>query len=207
MKKIALLGFIGSGKGTTARYLVENHKYNEYSFAKPVKDLLSVVFGWDRALLEGDTPESRKFREKVDHWWAEKLGIVNFSPRMAMTLIGTDMFRNNLCKDIWILNLLKRIQNDDMVIVSDARFPNEIQALRDDGFVLVRVDGNVLPEWVGIAARANAGCSESRSLMLSKYSYVHVSEWAWVGTKVDHVLNNNSTISDLHKKIELIVSQ
>jgi hypothetical protein len=44
------------------------------SFACSLKDTASVMFGWDRDLLEGDTVESRKFREQKDEFWSDKFG-------------------------------------------------------------------------------------------------------------------------------------
>ena len=41
--------------------------------------------------------------------------------------------------------------------------------------------------------------------MATAYPDVHASEWAWVGTNFDAVINNNSTVDDLYKQIALIV--
>ena len=49
---IGLVGFIGSGKGTIADLLVERHGFFKESFANSVKDACSLIFGWDRAMLE-----------------------------------------------------------------------------------------------------------------------------------------------------------
>ncbi len=206
MNRIALIGLIGSGKGTTSDYLTQKYKYETYSFAGPVKDVLSTVFGWDRALLEGDTKESRLFRDTVDVWWSDNLGIPHFTPRIAMQLVGTEMFRGIINDNIWVLNLLKRIENKDMVIVSDARFPNEIESLRNDGFTLIRVDGRDKPEWYEIAKLANSGCAEALEIMKTTYKSVHISEWAWIGTEVDHVLKNDSGINDLYNLIDSYIS-
>ena len=59
---IGLLGFAGSGKGTVADILVSKG-FKKESFADPVKDAVAAIFGWERSLLEGDTDESRIFRE------------------------------------------------------------------------------------------------------------------------------------------------
>ena len=32
------------------------------------------MFGWDREMLEGDTEESRDWREKVDPYWSTETG-------------------------------------------------------------------------------------------------------------------------------------
>ena len=66
---VGLVGFIGAGKGTVADILVEKHGFIKESFANSVKDSVSVIFGWDRSSLEGDTPESRRWREQPDEFW------------------------------------------------------------------------------------------------------------------------------------------
>ena len=63
---IGICGLIGSGKGTVADILVEEHKFEKISFADKLKDGVATVFNWDRSMLEGDTKESREWREKVD---------------------------------------------------------------------------------------------------------------------------------------------
>ena len=57
---IGICGLIGSGKGTVADILVERN-YKKISFADKLKDGVAEVFGWDRAMLEGDTDSSREW--------------------------------------------------------------------------------------------------------------------------------------------------
>ena len=80
MNIIGLVGFADSGKGTASRILIEQG-WQPIAFADALKDALTAVFGWSRHLLEGDTVESRKWRETVDPWWAAKLSIPHFTPR------------------------------------------------------------------------------------------------------------------------------
>ena len=61
---VAINGTIGSGKDTFAQAFIDNG-YTRLSFAKNLKDTVSAIFGWDREMLEGTTPESRKIREMV----------------------------------------------------------------------------------------------------------------------------------------------
>ena len=58
---IGVTGFIGSGKDTIANYLVAKHGFVRDSFAGTLKDAVAQVFGWDRELLEGLTPEAREW--------------------------------------------------------------------------------------------------------------------------------------------------
>jgi hypothetical protein len=64
---IGLVGFLGSGKGTVADTL-KLYNFIPESFSNPLKDAVAIIFGWDRSLLEGDTKESREFRETVDEF-------------------------------------------------------------------------------------------------------------------------------------------
>ena len=66
MNTIGILGNIGSGKNTVAQYLATKGCIPT-SFAGPIKDLCTSVFGWDRELLEGETDESREFREAANN--------------------------------------------------------------------------------------------------------------------------------------------
>ena len=68
-KIIGVVGFMNSGKGTVGDILNE-YGYVSESFARPLKDAVSNIFGWPRSLLEGDTGFSRKWREEKDIWWS-----------------------------------------------------------------------------------------------------------------------------------------
>ena len=71
---IGICGLIGSGKGTVADFLVEHQGFTKISFADKLKDGVASVFDWDREMLEGKTPESRAWREKVDPYWSTETG-------------------------------------------------------------------------------------------------------------------------------------
>ena len=101
---IGITGFIGSGKDTVANMFVERGCSHD-SFASPVKDVCASIFGWPRDMLEGDTVESRDFREIPDMFWTKKLGVPNFTPRLALQLMGTEVMRNHFAPDIWINSL------------------------------------------------------------------------------------------------------
>lgn len=204
MSIIAFCGFIGSGKDTAADYLVNFHQFRRESFASTLKDAVAAVFGWDRVLLEGKTKQAREWREQVDQWWADRLGIPNLTPRWVLQFWGTDVLRKNFHDDIWIASLENklRIIKDDIVI-SDCRFPNEISALQRQGAQIVWVQRGDLPEWYSTAQLAND--SNDPKIMIDKYPTVHPSEWAWAGTKFDMVIDNNRSIEDLYNNIKSLV--
>jgi hypothetical protein len=138
---IAFTGAAGAGKSTAAAHLAAAHGYAVESFAAPIKDAVSAVFGWDRGLLEGDTDSSRAWRESVDPWWAARLRMPNLTPRLALQLIGTEAMRDAFHLDIWIASMQRRLlKSDGPVVVGDVRFPNESDALRTFGGIVVRIE-------------------------------------------------------------------
>lgn len=204
---IGLVGFIGSGKDTVANLFLEKNGIKD-SFAAPLKDVLSAVFGWPRHLMEGDSIESRDFRDTPDMFWSRKLGIANFTPRLAMQLVGTDTMREHFHKDIWINSLEYRMRcaQDDprTIVISDARFQNELDLIRRLNGQVIWVRRGELPEWYDVAVDANNGNAVSKRIMQTRYSDIHQSEWDWVGYKVDHVIENNDSIESLNEKVNKI---
>jgi hypothetical protein len=206
---IGVCGFIGSGKDTIADYLVNNHGFRRESFANTLKDAVSSVFGWDRELLEGRTKEARAWREQVDPWWAERLSIPNLTPRYILQQWGTEVCRRGFHDDIWIASLENKLRKTkDDVVISDCRFPNEIKSIKDAGGVVVRVVRGPEPEWYQDAVNANEGRGNMSWLIstdrLNKLG-IHASETAWVGTKFDVVLDNNSSLDSLFTQVEKLV--
>ena len=139
---IGLVGFIGSGKGT-AGDILSGMGYAKESFAKGVKDTASVMFGWDRKLLEGDTEESRKWRETPDKYWSFKFGR-DFTPREALQKMGTEVGRDVFHKDFWVFELENRLMfHDTPVVVTDVRFPNEIDWIHSIGGKVIEIQREI----------------------------------------------------------------
>ena len=201
---IGILGRMGSGKGTVADELVEVYGFRQDSFAATLKDITSQIFGWDREMLSGTSTESREFREQVDEWWSEKLGIPNFTPRLALQLIGTDVFRNNFHKNIWVLSAMRRYQDGENVVISDCRFPNEVEIIRELGGRIIRVERGETPFWWEIAKKAAAGDEAAIEEMAKPHINVHASEWAWANEKADELIRNDGTLQQLYGMVRLL---
>ena len=201
---VGLVGFIGAGKGTVADLLVERHNFFKESFANSVKDSCAAVFGWDRAMLEGDTPESRAWREQPDQWWSDKLGR-EFSPRLALQLMGTEAGRDVFHPDLWVHTVLRRCEQApyNNYVIADVRFPNEINAIKDSGGVVVRVRRGDDPEWYTLARECNV--YNKLDIMRNAYPEVHYSEWAWIGAHYDIVMDNNCSLDELEIRVDKIV--
>ena len=169
-----------------------------------LKDLCSTIFGWERHLLEGDTIESRDFRETPDLYWTKKLNIDNFTPRLALQLMGTEVLRNHFHEDIWLNSLEYRLrmrhQTDPCVVVSDARFQNELSLIKSMNGFVIWVQRGEMPEWYDIAKTSQTN-AVNRKIMQTRYNSVHESEWNWVGHSVDYIIKNDSTLEDLTQRV------
>jgi len=201
MKIIGVCGLIGSGKGSVADILVGNHNFQKVSFADSLKDMVANVFNWPRHLLEGDTKESREWREQVDQWWSTRLDIENLTPRWVLQYWGTDVCRVNFHEDIWIAsveNKLSKIVNSPFeynnIVIPDTRFPNEINMIRKLGGEVWGVRRGEDPDWM---------------IKLIQYGEqpndIHPSEWSWVRENIDQLINNDSTLIELEEKVKSLL--
>jgi hypothetical protein len=164
-------------------------------------------------MLEGTTKTSRKWREEVDTWWAERLNMPNLTPRWVLQYWGTDVFRNHFHTDIWVASVENKLrQTKDDIVITDCRFANEVNAIKTAGGVTCRVFRGDNPDWYQAAIDYNKGPDGNSKWSLSKLaldkSKVHASEYSSVGLKYDHYIQNDGTIDDLHKQVcEIVKSQ
>jgi hypothetical protein len=203
---IGICGLIGSGKDTIADYLQNIHQFRRESFAHTLKDAVACVFGWPRDLLEGRTRESREWREQVDLWWAERLNMPNLTPRYVLQHWGTEVVRRAFHDDIWIASLENKLRKTtDDVVISDCRFPNEIEAIKKAGGLVIRVKRGEDPGWFSVAQAANSCPQPNASTKILKELGIHASETAWIGTQFDAVLDNNGTMDHLYQQVTCLV--
>ena len=203
---IGIVGFIGSGKGTVGDILVRDYDFEKDSFAKPLKDAVSIIFGWDRQLLEGDTDESREFREKVDPFWTEVVGF-ELSPRYALQLFGTECIREVFDPDVRSASLIQRYESTGLnTVVTDCRFPNEINAINKAGGQVWRVVRGEEPNWYDTYWELMEDENWHEIGRLRDEGYIpHESETAWIGSNFDIIIENNGTLEDLKVSVASIM--
>jgi hypothetical protein len=203
MKKIiSVSGRIGAGKDTIADYLVANHNYVKMSFAASLKDVVASVFGWDRTLLDGSTIESRQWREQIDPWWSEKLNIPHLTPRWVLQYWGTEVCRTHFHDNIWVASLEKKLLNQsDKIVITDARFFNELDAIKNNLGYTIRVEKGSIPEWYEAATQYNTTKIEKPEILQN----IHPSEYSSVGYDYHKTILNNSTFEVLYNQVEKIV--
>jgi dephospho-CoA kinase len=171
---IGLSGYAQSGKDTTAKILIDEFGFNRVAFADKIRlflleinpllsdgyPLKSVVneYGWDVA----------KSRNEV---------------RRLMQETGVAA-RNLFDQDFWVNAAFKDLDPVERVVVTDVRFRNEADYIKELGGYVWRI---------------------SRSSVEAVNN--HVSENDLDNYFFDAVITNNSTIEDLHKNIRnLLIS-
>lgn len=193
---IGICGLIGSGKGTVADILVEHYRFQKLSFADSLKDGVAAMFGWPRELLEGDSMQSREWRECKDQFWTHELGIT-ITPRLVLQQVGTECMRQGFYDGIWVSLVKQKLQQNlaANTVIPDVRFPNEISMIQQQGGAIWEVVRGELPDWAQNYRQSGIEPVD-----------IHASEWAWMQTARDRVISNNGTLEDLRNQVSSLLA-
>lgn len=211
-KVIGICGLKGAGKDTIGDIICKNDdSFVKMSFADTLKDITAILMGWDRSLLQGDTLESREWREKADDYWSDAFGKM-ITPRIILQQLGTEVLRNHFLQSIWVDSLKKKIMNSDKnIIITDVRFPNEIDMIKELGGTIYRVERGELPKWYHELNKLSPYLYEVHKFnplyIVDDLDKIHESEWKWIGyDKPEHIFKNDGSIEDLEKNVLEIIN-
>lgn len=158
MKMLGIRGKKGVGKDFVASVLREMLKRRNLpvvcvAFADPLKSMLVEYFGLERESLYGDIND--KENTITQYQWERIPAAIRsdefvgrkgpMSVRDMMKFVGTDIMRCLFDQDIWIkyfFNLVSRTRtSENVILVTDLRFPNEVEAVRSLGGRVMLVTG------------------------------------------------------------------
>lgn len=132
---VAFAGTKGAGKDTAADVLVTEHDFTRVRMADGLKEMLRALLryrGTDDALIEryieGDLKET------------PCPALNGRTMRHAMQTLGTDWGRKMIDEDIWVDSTHDRILAVGDAVVSDIRFPNEAEMIKDLAGTVIRID-------------------------------------------------------------------
>ena len=175
-----------AGKDTLAKHLIDNYNYTKYAFADPLKKSCQEIFLLNEEQMDGN------LKETVDERWG-------VSPRVMFQKVGTEIFREKLidvfpemepiAKNLWVYRFKKwyeqelKKNNNLKVVITDCRFPNEINIVKELGGVIIKIERN------------NNNSMDS-----------HVSEKNIDNINGDYIIKNNSSIDKYYEEMDKIMN-
>ena len=162
---IGLAGRAGSGKDTLADLLLARFDGEKTAYAAPLKDAAAILFN-----LTPEQLHDRTLKEQVDPRWG-------LSPRVILQRLGSEGLRDLFTTEIFTRNMQHRLdeaRGGGLLVVTDCRFPNELQQIRDNGGLVIHL---VRKEAVAVAA--------------------HISEQRLTVQATDVLLSNDGSVQEL----------
>lgn len=148
-KIIAFAGKKQSGKTTCSDYVCNHystlHNYNKsakvLNFADSLKqDICMNILGLSHKQCYGDDSDKNTI---TNIKWDNKY----LTAREAMQFIGTDLFRK-MNPNVWADATINKISKlkIDLAIIADCRFPNEVEAVKNAGGIVIKLTRNIYNE-------------------------------------------------------------
>lgn len=141
---IAFAGRKQSGKTTCSEFIKEHFNIvypNDtaiiYNFADPLKqDICMNILGLTQDQCYGTDKQKN---ELVNCYWDNQ----QLTAREVMQIVGTDMLRR-IQQNVWSNATIRKIkqQNSTLALIADCRFPNEVQAVKDAGGIVIKLTRN-----------------------------------------------------------------
>lgn len=173
---VGFAGYARSGKDSAADALM-SVGFSRIAFADKLREFVyelnPKVAGWDlRKIID------------IYGWNGYKETSWGDSIREQLQYVGTDLARNILGPDVWVNATLQSISEEEDLVITDVRFPNEADAIRTRG-------GKVF-----LIQRRGVGPANG-----------HSSETALENYEFDDIIFNNGTLSEFHEKVKEMVNE
>ena len=107
----------------------------------------------------------------------------NSTLREVLQIVGTELLREGFNKNVHVASTMANIKDKDNVIITDVRFPNELEAVKSRGGITIRVN---------------------RPQLISK-DFEHESETSLDNAKFDYIIENDGTLLELIVKVRQIL--
>lgn len=171
---VGLCGLAGSGKSTVAAILRDRRNFTPIAFADPIYAAVAAITG-----LSADELANRENKETPLAWLGK-------SPRELLQTLGTEWGRESVHQEIWVRRAMRRaaaiVGGGGHVAVTDCRFTNEAEAVRQAGGAVWRVRRH----GAGLAGGAGQ----------------HASEAGIPEELIDLRIENNGSLHDLEAAVE-----
>lgn len=152
--------------------------------------------------------------------------------REVLQVIGTDLLRDGFNQNVHVAALMSEyspIQYHDggrvydkqeypSWIITDTRFPNELQAVKDRGGLIIRISRDLEKSqcndcgWQGLTSQLEGAnmnncpdCNSNDYIFPYIKNNLHESETALDNAEFDYIVDNNGTILKLIEKVKQIL--
>lgn len=174
---LGMAGLARSGKDTAAAHLIAAHGYERRAFADPIR---SALYALDPNVhVHGRTMRLAAFVDVVGWDRAKQAPDV----RRLLQRLGTEVAREQWGERFWVQRATHDLTPGDRVVFTDVRFPNEADAIRALGGLVIKI------------TRPGAGLDASTA--------THPSEA--LDFPVDVHIANDGTLEDLHQAVDRLV--
>lgn len=178
---IAIISSAGGGKDFSAEYIIKKCGHVRYAFADNVKMV-------------------------AEKWFPNLYGEGKKKPRWLLQAIGTN-FRD-IDEDTWVDALFRDIDEkqdelrksgytEESIIITDCRMPNEYEALKERGFVFIRVNASPEVREARMIARGD---------IFKKEDMNHHTESFYDSFECDYSIDNNGTPDELYEQLDGVIS-
>jgi len=159
---VSIYGRNNAGKTTLANMLVDKYNFVRLSFAGALREIVKSYFGIDNS-WKTDTfwnmYSDKKYLTGVESLFSiinnandikylmlnrvSKATTKRQAYRITMELVGTELFRNLILKDIWIaitvFNVFRYLGEGKNIVIDDMRFNNEYEVLSNLNAVFIKI--------------------------------------------------------------------
>ena len=209
---ISVSGKKGSGKNLVAAIITDitydQAHWEVKSFADKLKYITCSLIGCTREQLE-----NREFKEKElgEEWWYWcifktsqrvsyldnkefdksdlSVNLIKPTVRELLQEVGTDAMRNVIHPNIWVNGLFADYNASSKWIISDTRFPNEIESIKKHNGLTIRINRDSFLRTGKVFDTDN---HESETALDDYQGF-------------DYVINNNGTIKALKEVVKDIL--
>jgi hypothetical protein len=175
---IGLSGYARSGKDTVAGFLIEQG-WTRFAFADKLKLAVKKL----NPILDCELGMPFTLDQALTRHGAEKTKELYKEYRRLLQVMGTEVGREMFGDNFWVEQALREVQENDLAVFTDCRFPNEAQAIKDRGGEVWRINR---PGYGPVNGHA---------------SEISLDDWAF-----DHIIDNDRDLDALRYKVSLAVA-